>query len=167
MASRKVTRSAAPLALAEIKALARMVHQYDLSELELDSGNQRLRIRRERGRPDSMPFQSVAPQSEARPTPPMVAAQPEGDGAAQLDDGSALITSPFVGTFYRAPSPDAPPFVEANQMVKKGQVLCIVEAMKLMNEIEAESDCKIVEILGKNAEVVEFGQSLFRVIPIA
>jgi acetyl-CoA carboxylase biotin carboxyl carrier protein len=78
-------------------------------------------------------------------------------------ESGVLLTSPFVGTFYRAPAPEAPPFVEVGQTVRKGQVMCIVEAMKLMNEIESEFDGKILEILVKNAEHVEYGQSLFRI----
>ena len=78
----------------------------------------------------------------------------------------AVITSPFVGTFYRSPSPEAPPFVELGQAVRKGQVVCIVEAMKLMNEIEAEADGKVAEILVKNGEHVEYGQALFRLTPL-
>ncbi len=77
-----------------------------------------------------------------------------------------IITSPIVGTFYRAPAPDAPPFVEENQVVKRGDILCIVEAMKLMNQIEAEFDCKIVEVLRENGEMVEYGTPLFKVIPV-
>ncbi|MBK6849423.1 MAG: acetyl-CoA carboxylase biotin carboxyl carrier protein [Proteobacteria bacterium] len=77
--------------------------------------------------------------------------------------GAKSITSPFVGTFYRAASPDGPPFVEVGQTVRKGQTLCIIEAMKLMNEIEAELDVKILEVLVKSGEPVEFGQALFRV----
>jgi len=73
------------------------------------------------------------------------------------------VTSPFVGTFYRAPSPDSPPFVDVGTPVKKGQVLCIVEAMKLMNEIEAEVEGKIAEIYVLNATPVEFGEKLFRI----
>jgi acetyl-CoA carboxylase biotin carboxyl carrier protein len=73
------------------------------------------------------------------------------------------VTSPFVGTFYRAPSPESPSFVEIGQAVKKGQIVCIVEAMKLMNEIESESDGKVAEILVKNGEHVEYGQKLFRI----
>jgi acetyl-CoA carboxylase biotin carboxyl carrier protein len=80
------------------------------------------------------------------------------------DDGPT-ITSPFVGTFYRAASPEAEPFVKAEQEVSRGQTLCIVEAMKLMNEIEAEHDCKIVEILVQNGDSVEYGQPLFRILP--
>ena len=82
---------------------------------------------------------------------------------AKASEAGALITSPFVGTFYRAPAPEAPPFVDVGQNVRKGQVVCIVEAMKLMNEIESEFDGKILDILVKNAEHVEYGQPLFRV----
>jgi acetyl-CoA carboxylase biotin carboxyl carrier protein len=75
------------------------------------------------------------------------------------------VNSPFVGTFYRAPSPESPPFVEAGAKVKKGQVLCIVEAMKLMNEIESEVDGTVAEIFVQNATPVEFGEPLFRIVP--
>ncbi|WP_243688526.1 acetyl-CoA carboxylase biotin carboxyl carrier protein [Geotalea toluenoxydans] len=75
-------------------------------------------------------------------------------------------TIPIVGTFYRAPAPDAAPYVEVGQIVEKGQVLCIVEAMKLMNEIEAEFRCKIIKICKENAQPVEFGECLFTVEPL-
>jgi acetyl-CoA carboxylase biotin carboxyl carrier protein len=77
-----------------------------------------------------------------------------------------VMTSPFVGTFYRSPSPEQPAFVEVGSVVKKGQVLCIVEAMKLMNEIEAEVAGKVVEVLVENGQPVEFGQPLFRIEPV-
>ena len=73
------------------------------------------------------------------------------------------VTSPFVGTFYRSPSPDAPPFVEVGSVIREGQALCIVEAMKLMNEIEADCAGTIIEILSENGKPVEFGQKLFKV----
>jgi acetyl-CoA carboxylase biotin carboxyl carrier protein len=76
-----------------------------------------------------------------------------------------VVTSPFVGTFYRAPSPDSPPYVDVGTRVKKGQVLCIVEAMKLMNEIESEVEGVVAEVLVQNATPVEFGQGLFRIEP--
>jgi acetyl-CoA carboxylase biotin carboxyl carrier protein len=79
------------------------------------------------------------------------------------DDGIVFVTSPFVGTFYRSPSPDAPPFVEVGSAIREGQALCIVEAMKLMNEIEAECAGTIVEILAENGKPVEFGHKLFKV----
>ena len=95
------------------------------------------------------------PSTPARPTTP----------AAVEKKGGHVITSPFVGTFYRNPAPDQPPFVEVGATVKKGQVLCIVEAMKLMNEIESEVAGRVAEILANNAQPVEFGQALFRIEP--
>lgn len=83
--------------------------------------------------------------------------------APAVDDGSVDVTSPFVGTFYRSPSPDAPAFVEVGSVVRTGQTLCIVEAMKLMNEIEADVSGTVVEIYAQNGKSVEFGQKLFRV----
>ena len=76
-----------------------------------------------------------------------------------------MVASPFVGTFYRTPAPEQPAFVEVGSVVKKGQVLCIIEAMKLMNEIEADEPGKITEILVENGQPVEFGQPLFRIEP--
>jgi len=81
--------------------------------------------------------------------------------AAAEDEAGERISSPIVGTFYRAPSPDSSPFVEVGQIVEKGQIFCIVEAMKLMNEIEAEYRCKIVKICRENAEPVEYNDTLF------
>ncbi|HKJ02322.1 MAG TPA: acetyl-CoA carboxylase biotin carboxyl carrier protein, partial [Longimicrobiales bacterium] len=81
------------------------------------------------------------------------------------DDGLVDITSPMVGTFYRAPAPDAPPYVEVGSKVSEGQTLCILEAMKLMNELECEVSGTVVEILVENAQPVEYGQVLFRVDP--
>ena len=79
------------------------------------------------------------------------------------DESVVYVTSPFVGTFYRSPSPDAPPFVEVGSSIREGQALCIVEAMKLMNEIEADCSGTIVEVLVENGKPVEFGQKLFKV----
>jgi acetyl-CoA carboxylase biotin carboxyl carrier protein len=97
---------------------------------------------------------------ESRPQSVEGAGPPSSQGVA-----SHVITSPFVGTFYRSPAPDQPSFAEVGSIVKKGQVLCIVEAMKLMNEIESEVSGKVVEVLAQNAQPVEFGQPLFRIEP--
>lgn len=91
-------------------------------------------------------------------------AEKNKDETEKRDVNYQIITSPIVGTFYRAPAPDAPPFVEEGQKVKKGDTLCIIEAMKLMNQIEAEYDCTIVEILNENGAKVEYGTPLFKVI---
>ena len=104
---------------------------------------------------------TVAVQPAAAPHPHVQATHAKADEPAQ----GHVITSPFVGTFYRAANPTAAPFVQVGSMVKKGQTLCIIEAMKLMNEIEADEAGKVVEILAENARAVEFGQKLFRVVP--
>jgi acetyl-CoA carboxylase biotin carboxyl carrier protein len=153
--------------LAEVRALARIANQYDLSEVEVERDGMRIRIRREHNGAQPLPQQLQIPA--APPAAAAVAAgTPPADAAPDRPpEGSVVVSSPFVGTFYRAPNPDAPPFVEAGQSVEKGQVLCIVEAMKLMNEIETEVDGKILEILVPNGEPVEFGQSLFRILPLS
>ncbi len=84
---------------------------------------------------------------------------------AALPKAGQIVSSPFVGTFYRTPAPDQPSFVEVGATVKKGQILCIIEAMKLMNEIEAEISGTVAEILAENGQPVEFGQPLFRIEP--
>ena len=135
-----------------VRELARIAAEFDLAEVEAD-GSGHVRVRRGGGGPvEAMPTLS-GPRSIAL-TPAAPAAAPEAAGT--------FISSPFVGTFYRAPSPEAPVFVDAGQAVRKGQVVCIVEAMKLMNEIEAEFEGKIEEILVQNGEHVEYGQHLFR-----
>jgi acetyl-CoA carboxylase biotin carboxyl carrier protein len=144
-----------PADLDRVRELAELATEFDLAELELDAcGGVRV-VRRSGGEP--------APAALPLPPPPVVHAAPPAEKAAKPVESGALVTSPFVGTFYRAPSPEAPPFVEAGQTVRKGQVVCIVEAMKLMNEIESEFDGKVLEILVKNAEHVEYGQPLFRI----
>ena len=97
------------------------------------------------------------------------AAQSPAASSAQAENTTGLITivSPIVGTFYRSPSPDADPYVEEGDYVKKGQVLCIVEAMKLMNEIESEVDGRVTKILAESTKPVEYGQPLFLVDPRA
>lgn len=143
----------------EIKEILAVLKDSDVTELELERGEGvRLRIRRG-------PVPSAAPQMimQAAAAAP-VAAKPEA-AAAPAEKPGKLITSPFVGTFYRASSPENPNFVELGAAVKKGQILCIVEAMKLMNEIEAEFDGKVAEILAENSQPVEYGQALFRIEP--
>ena len=95
------------------------------------------------------------------------AAVPAAAPAAAPDDGLIGFDSPIVGTFYRSPGPDAPPFTDVGQTVKKGQVLCIVEAMKVMNEIESEIDAEIVEVCVDDGQPVEFGEVLFRLRPLS
>jgi acetyl-CoA carboxylase biotin carboxyl carrier protein len=139
------------LDLEAVRELARIATEFDLSEVEIDPSG-RIRVAR---RSDSA---RTAP--EPAPAGGSLSLMPP---SGQAEERGTVITSPFVGTFYRAPTPDGTPFVEAGQAVRKGQVICIVEAMKLMNEIESDVDGKLAEVLVGNGEHVEYGQPLFRI----
>ncbi len=150
----------------DIKSLIKMVTETDIAEFELESAEEKIRIKRGIV-PEIVHYQApqpvlAAPQA-APQLAPVAASAPVTAAAAPAAEKGEPITSPIVGTFYRAPAPDAPPYVEVGQTVEKGQVLCIVEAMKLMNEIEAEYRCKILKICKENAQPVEFGDTLFLV----
>jgi len=152
---RAKTSAATGIDFEAVRQLARLAADFDLAEVEADRAG-RIRVRRH--------GEVVAAHVAPRPGPAIALAPPPVADASPAVEPGTFITSPFVGTFYRAPSPDAPAFVENGQVVRKGQVVCIVEAMKLMNEIEAETDGKIAEILVKNGDHVEYGQNLFRLV---
>ena len=146
----------------DLKLLIKMITETDITEFEMDNSEEKIIIKRNQ----NVEYVPVAAPKAAYVTAPVMAAPvaapfvPANEPAAAVETGET-INSPIVGTFYRAPAPDAAPYVEAGQVVEKGQVLCIVEAMKLMNEIEAESRCKIIKICKENAQPVEFGDPLF------
>ncbi len=154
--------------LRELKALVTLMRQNDLVELELEDGKSRIRLVRQAG--SSAPtthaggkIGAVKPLEVQRASAPAVAANASPDAGSDephLAPNQVLVRSPMVGTFYRAPSPDAPPFVEEGDMVRKGQPLCIIEAMKMMNEITAEVEGRVVRILCQNAQPVGYGQPL-------
>lgn len=141
--------------LEQIRALAQILREQDLSVLELSGGEDRIRLER----------RTAASVSQAVPAqiPAMQAAPAEKKGQTAEQD-YLEIKSPMVGVFYAAPSPDSQPFVKAGSRVKKGDVLCVIEAMKLMNEVDAEQDGKILEVCVENGEVVEYGQTIFKVV---
>ncbi|GKS58813.1 acetyl-CoA carboxylase, biotin carboxyl carrier protein [Nitrospira sp.] len=142
-----------------IQELADLLRKNNLAELEFERDGVRVRLRQELGGRHTA---SVAHDVPAvAPVAPGASAAP----AAAETNGLVTITSPIVGTFYRSPSPDADPYVEEGDSVRKGQVLCIVEAMKLMNEIESEVDGRVVKILVESAKPVEYGQPLFLIEP--
>jgi acetyl-CoA carboxylase biotin carboxyl carrier protein len=119
--------------------------------------------------PMAAPLQAPNPgRTAAQPSPAPAAeeAAPPKASAAAEKNNTFTVNSPFVGTFYRSASPDSPAFVDVGQVVKKGQVLCIVEAMKLMNEIEAEQPGRLVDVLVQNGSPVEYGETLFRFEPV-
>lgn len=174
------------LTFEQIKELIELVAQRKLEGLEVERSGFRLKIDGQSA--PMVPVAPTPPLAQAAPAAEPVAAAalapspapaaavlqgqaapgagaPEEAAGEALPDGAYVVKSPIVGTFYRAPAPDADPFVEVGDRVKKGQVLCIVEAMKLMNEIESEIAGTILEIYPDNAQPVEFGEPLFAVQP--
>jgi acetyl-CoA carboxylase biotin carboxyl carrier protein len=151
--------------LKEVKRLIQLVQKTGIGELEVTEGGRTIRISAAppSGAGPGYPYMiGAAPSAGAFAAP--VAAAPEG--RAQSPDAHLVpVVSPMVGTFYRSPAPDADPYVELNSQVEIGQTVCIVEAMKLMNEIEAESRGRFVRILVENGQPVEYGQTLFLVDP--
>ncbi|MEA5113503.1 MAG: acetyl-CoA carboxylase biotin carboxyl carrier protein [Geobacteraceae bacterium] len=156
----------------DLKNLIKIITENDITEFEMETAGEKVRIQRGKS-PEIVSYAlPQAPLMQAQMPPPAasLAAEPHhpagGVPVVEPDQGKLTITSPIVGTMYRAPAPEAPPYVEVGQVVEKGQVLCIVEAMKLMNEIEAEVRCKIVRICKENAQPVEYGDALFVVEPL-
>ncbi len=140
--------------LRKLKTLIDLVQQSGISELEITEGEERVRI--SRGVP-TVALQAGAPAQAVTPAP-AAAAPPAG---AEAEPEGHVIRSPMVGTFYRASAPGAKPFVEVGQEVKSGQTLCIIEAMKLLNEIEADRDGVVKAVLAENGQPVEYGEPLF------
>lgn len=160
------------LPLDQVRALIDLLEERGLEEFELEREGVRIRIKR-RGLPVAPPpvFESYSsPANNPAPSTTVPArgfetlAEPVGETAPGLEDAH-LIKSPIVGTYYGAPRPDAPPFVRLGDTVEVGQVLCIVEAMKLMNEIEADMAGEIVRIYVENGQPVEYGELLFAIRP--
>ena len=147
----------------DLKMLIKMVTETDITEFELENAEDKVVIKR--GCNAVAPqFQMQAPvayqYAQAAPAAPAEAPAAAAPAVAEKELGE-VVTSPIVGTFYRAPAPEAAAYVQVGQVVEKGEVLCIVEAMKLMNEIEAEFKCRIVKIVKENAQPVEYGDALF------
>lgn len=150
--------------IAQIEGLMEALRKHDFHEVEIQQGEERLVLRRSGAvvAPNAFPGVSAFPMPTAereRPT----GLGPSDVPVAHEDAALFTVTSPLVGTFYRAPGPEARPFVEVGSLVRKGTVLCIVEAFKLMNEIECDVDGTVAEILVENGKPVEFGQALVRI----
>jgi acetyl-CoA carboxylase biotin carboxyl carrier protein len=149
--------------VAMARGLAEIVSDHNLSELILDTKELTLTVRRGgTGAPGAAPMVTPAAYTPAPSSAPGPAAAPAA--VATVDDKAHVVTSPFVGTFYRKPNPDSPNYVAVHDRVDKGQVLCIVEAMKLMNEIEADVAGTIAAILVDDGAPVEYGQPLFKIV---
>jgi acetyl-CoA carboxylase biotin carboxyl carrier protein len=163
----------------KLKAILEALQDTDVTRLTWVSGQETLDLRLGHPPPATTAVHAVpvsapitapgaaapAPAAHANPAPAAAASPGQPALAKESDQNTFTVNSPFVGTFYRSASPDNPPFVDAGQVVKKGQVLCIVEAMKLMNEIEAEQPGRLLEVLVQNGSPVEYGEPLFRFEP--
>jgi len=157
----------------EIKEMINLMNENNLTELEIEKEGMRIRLKKGPSGEISMEdiknkmvFQTSVPAESTAYAPSSSAAKETSAEKSNSLKTILEIKAPMVGTFYRAPSPESPPFVEINQELEVGQVVCIVEAMKLMNEIKSEIKGKIVDILVDNAEPVEFGQPLFLIEPV-
>jgi acetyl-CoA carboxylase biotin carboxyl carrier protein len=146
------------ISLEQLKSLLETLEKGDVSEFEYE--DEQLKLRLALGK-KAAPVIHAAPAVAAAPLA-AVAAAPAAKASDDADPNVVFITSPFVGTFYRAPGPDSANFVEVGSTVKQGQTLCIIEAMKLMNEIESEAAGSVLDILVENGKSVEFGQKLFK-----
>ncbi|MBW4658403.1 MAG: acetyl-CoA carboxylase biotin carboxyl carrier protein [Drouetiella hepatica Uher 2000/2452] len=152
----------------ELRELLTVINQTDIAEFTLKSGEFELMVRK------GAPLETYVPpangSSGAVPPPspaslPNIVASPPPSASPRANEKLLTVTAPMVGTFYRSPAPDEPPFVDMGDRIRPGQTVCIIEAMKLMNELESEVAGEIVEILAKNGDPVEYGQVLMRVNP--
>ncbi|MGA2193198.1 MAG: acetyl-CoA carboxylase biotin carboxyl carrier protein [Nitrospirota bacterium] len=148
--------------LKEIRELIEVLKETDVTELELEKAGTRIKIKKGAIRGQA-PLPAAPTTAEGAKLEAAVLGAEEAEAPLK---NIVVITSPIVGTFYRAPSPEAPVYVEVGDVVKKGQILCIIEAMKLMNEIEAEISGKVVAVLAENAQPVEYAEPLFHIEPI-
>ena len=158
--------------VAMVRGLAEIIEARGLSELIVDLPEVTLTLRRAT---EAVPVQQVAPagpaisqmlaQPVAAPSPARPAEAPPAPAPAPAQDDHHEVTSPFVGTFYRRPNPDSSPYTEVGKRVQKGDVLCIIEAMKLMNEIEADISGTVSAVLVEDSGSVEYGQPLFKILP--
>jgi acetyl-CoA carboxylase biotin carboxyl carrier protein len=155
----------------ELKELIEFIIEKDIAEFELERGDVKLRIRRGPVEAVHPPAERIiAVQPAPAPAPPEPVPAPASPAATKVEAAPAeaalhMVRSPIVGTYYESPSPGSPPFVKPGDVVEEGQVLCIVEAMKLMNEIEADVAGEIIKCLVKNGQPIEYGQELFAIRP--
>ena len=144
----------------EIKEILDLMDERGLEEFELERDGFRVKLRKQFTAMPSSKSEVVVAKSAAD-----VSVEGVGSSEIPVDDGLVRVESPIVGTFYRAPEPESDPFVKVGSQVQKGEVLCIIEAMKLMNEIDAEQDGEIVKIFVENGQAVEYGEVLFAMKP--
>ena len=146
----------------EIKEMISLMNENSLVEMEIEKDGMRIRLKKTNGAGENYSGPILIEREKSAPSKTA-----EFPSAVEKETVKTIeIKAPMVGTFYRAPSPEAPPYVEVGQIIEPGQVVCIIEAMKLMNEIKSEVRGRLLEILVDNAEPVEFGQSMFIIEPV-
>ena len=148
----------------KVKKLIELLEESGIAEIEIHEGEESVRISRDGSAPPPQPMVNVPPV-DARSSLKTQLSTNENSSSDDYSDEGEVITAPMVGIFYSSPSPDQPPFVNKGQNIKTGDVLCIIEAMKIMNQIEADIDGKLVRILVENGDPVEYGQPLFVINP--
>ncbi len=157
--------------LKEIQQLIDMINKSDLDEATIEEGEFKITLKKNtvvpvlQSTPQPVPAPVLQSPPQASPLSAAESVSAEGDPGTEKRDGLIEIPSPIVGTFYRSPSPEADPFVNVNDQIENGRVLCIIEAMKLMNEIESDVTGTVVDILVENGQPVEYGQPLFLIRP--
>ena len=158
--------------LDEIRRILDLMREHELSEFELEREGVTLRLRKNTSgqwgahMPQMPPMgYATPPPAAAPPMPPAMAGESAVLTAANEDVDLAIVKAPIVGTFYRSAEPGAAPFIDTGQQVKKGQVVCIIEAMKLMNEINADCDGELVKVYVENGQAVQYGERLFAIKP--
>jgi len=155
----------------ELKRILEMVREHELTEFELERDHFKIRIRKNASGQFTASLPTLPQAAYASSASPLAPTAESGAGPAALpamdeEIDLAVLKSPIVGTFYRAPEPGAPPFAEVGSRVKKGQVLCIIEAMKLMNEINSDVDGEVVKVYVENSQPVQYGERLFAIKPV-
>jgi len=158
--------------LSYVKKLIKLLSDSEVDEIEIEEEGKKVRVVKHAGNSRGNPTMHISPQPQSMPSQGVVYAPPSpippGATPAEVPDAQKKlheIKSPIVGTFYKAPAPDAAPFVDVGSVIQVGSVLCIVEAMKLMNEIESDISGRIAKVMVQNGQAVEYGQTLFLVEP--
>jgi len=146
----------------EIKELLELMAEHNVGEIEIEKDNAKIKLRK---LPNGQVVLNNAPQMMAAPMQPVMQAPSQPMAAAQpvVEEGVVLVRSPMVGTFYASPAPDQPAYVSVGKVIKEGDVICIVEAMKLMNELKAELGGTVIEILVQNGQTIEYDQPILKI----
>lgn len=147
-----------------VEKVLQLAKKHGVAEIEVEDGKNKIRVKTALGAAQIVASMPAVSSSNELPLP--LSESPKKIDGLKSEDKYVKVISPFVGTFYRSPSPEADPYVKEGQMIKKGDVMCIIEAMKLMNEIESEVSGKVISVLAENGQPVEYGEPLYLIDPV-